>query len=104
MKSTLLFALLNGASAKWSLGSCPTVDVVTDLDTELFAGNWYEIARDRMFPYEMGADCCTRQYHLRDDGDMDFWYRAEYPLWGYGGVGGTYFDCGTSDDWSCVIN
>merc|ERR1719163_1741675 len=107
MKFTSLFALLNVASAKMSFGSCPTdVPVVDDMDPARMAGNWYEITRDWDFPFTMGSECGTRYYELRDDdyADLDFHWRSKKMFGGYGGAAGSYFNCGTSDEWTCQIN
>ena len=70
---------------------------MSDLDTARFAGNWYEVARDSQFFMEIGYECTTQQYVLNDDGDLDFYYRANmlHPLSYYGGIGGTVVDCGS---------
>ena len=93
----LAVALLGLASAKTGFGPCPNVEKMSDLDTARFAGNWYEVARDSQFFMEMGYECTTEQYSLNDNGDMDFFYRANFlhPFSGYNGIGGTVVDCGS---------
>merc|ERR1712083_842962 len=46
---------------------------------------------------EFGYECTTQQYVLNDDGDMDFYYRANllHPMSMYSGIGGTVVDCGS---------
>ena len=96
MKFTLAVASLAIAQAKMGFGPCPQVETMTDLDTARFAGNWYEVARDSQFFMEFGYECTTEQYVLNDDGDMDFYYRANllHPLGYYSGIGGTVTSCG----------
>ena len=87
-------ALLGLTQAKMGFGPCPEVELMSDLDTARFAGNWYEISRDSQFFMEMGYECTTQQYVLTDDGDMDFYYRANMMLM-YNGIGGTVNECGS---------
>ena len=103
MKAIAVALLLNAVSAKMAFGPCPQVDYLTDLDETRFAGNWYEISRDSTLFMEMGYECTTQQFTLNDDGDLDFYFRANFlhPLSGYNGIGGTTKNCGTSDEWTC---
>ena len=103
MKSFAVALLLNMVSAKMGFGPCPQVDTMTDLDEARFAGNWYEVSRDSTPFMEVGYECTTQQFVLNDDGDLDFYFRANFlhPLSGYNGIGGTTKNCGTSDEWTC---
>ena len=91
-------ALLGLTQAKMGFGPCPEVELMSDLDTARFAGNWYEISRDSQFFMEMGYECTTQQYVLNDDGNLDFYYRANmlHPMSMYGGIGGEVNNCGNS--------
>jgi lipocalin len=109
MKFSLLaasaVALLSGeAEARTGFGKCPDVTVQT-IDQNRWAGTWYEIQRDVMFPFEMGAECVTSVYKNNSSGGMDYFYRGYYwqMFFQYMGVGGKLSDCasGSPDTWSC---
>ena len=97
MKTTLLLALASTASAQFSWGTCPDVDHVA-VDSASFAGEWYEVARGAV-PLS-SYECTTQQFVLNDDGDLDFYFRANF-LGFYNGIGGTA-TCGESNDHSCA--
>ena len=105
MKTIAAALLVNMASARLGFGACPDVATMTDLDESRFAGNWYEISRDSTPGFEMGYECVTQQFVQNDDGDLDFYFRANFlhPLSGYNGIGGSTRNCGGSDngEWTC---
>ena len=74
----LSVALIGLTQAKMGFGPCSTVEYMSDLDSDRFAGNWYEISRDSQFFMNMPYECTTQQYVLNDDGDMDFYYRGDF--------------------------
>ena len=74
-----------------------------NFDKTRFAGEWYEVLRDSEFFYESGQECTTHEYRLQEDGSIDLYFRAESATWGgYSGVGGTLFDCGESENTTCL--
>ncbi len=91
MKFAAALALAIGTDARMWFGGCPAVPKVDSLDSARFAGPWYEIERDAIFPMEMGQECETQNYRLNDQGTLDLYFRAEI-MWNYGGIGGT-MDC-----------
>ena len=65
------FALLTAASltlgevnAYWGIGWCPIIppDPVGNFQPERYAGNWYEIKRDKDLWYEQDSNCVTATY------------------------------------------
>ena len=53
-------ALTSFAEAKLGWGGCPpNLTYIEDFKPAQYAGKWYEIQRDKMMPYELGADCIT---------------------------------------------
>ena len=64
-KAILLVALgLSLANAKTSWGKCQDVTLVSDFDATDYAGNWYEIYRDKNAFFEWNAECVTASYPL----------------------------------------
>ena len=55
-------ALATLTNARMSLGGCPDVDYVSSLDAKAYAGKWYEIEKDPMFPYTMGSECTFKEF------------------------------------------
>ena len=87
--------LSNEAEARTGFGTCPTDITVQTIDQNRWAGTWYEIQRDVMFPWEMGAECVTSNYRNNSAGGMDYFYRgqAQQMFFAYMGVGGKLRDC-----------
>ena len=77
-KTMSALMLLQGASATYSEGACPAYTSVKNLDVKQYMGQWYEIAKDKKIVYEIGAECTTAHYTLRDDGDVNVTNRARY--------------------------
>ena len=69
-------ALLTGTDARMGFGSCPTDIKFQTIDQNRWEGTWYEIQRDALFPFEMGAECVTSVYKNNDAGGMDYFYRG----------------------------
>ena len=91
-------ALMMTADARMSIGSCPTIEPVKNLDVAAYAGNWYEIERDPMFPYTMMTECTYKKFTVDDNGDMDLWFGAYNEMrFSYGGVGGKMYCPGNGD-------
>jgi lipocalin len=50
---------------------CPTnIKVKQGFDVDEYIGTWYNIERYQQ-PFEVGADCITVSYDLKDDGTLD---------------------------------
>jgi lipocalin len=60
--ASLVAALLGSADARMGFGACPTDIKKVTIDQAKFAGTWYEIQRDILFPMELGAECVTSVY------------------------------------------
>ena len=61
--SALALTALGDVNAMINLfGTCPPVKLAENFDKAAYAGNWYEIARDSEFFYEMGHECTTQQF------------------------------------------
>ena len=103
--TSALAALLGTADARMGFGACPIDIAFQTIDQSKYAGTWYEIQRDVLFPMEIGAECVTSSYRENSEGGMDFYYRGYYwsMFFQYMGVGGTLSDCdqGSSDTWTC---
>ena len=101
MKFAAALALAMTADARMWFGGCPDVPMLSSLDQARFAGNWYEIERDAIFPMEMGQECSTQNYRVNSEGTLDLYFRADI-MWNYSGIGGT-MDCSNdSDDGTCT--
>ena len=74
--AALALAALGVTDARMSFGKCPPVKLASNFDKEKFAGNYYEIARDSDFFFEMGHECTTQQFTLQEDGSLDLYFRA----------------------------
>ena len=84
-----------------TIGKCPDVDYMDTFDTAAYAGLWYEIERDGMFPYTMGSSCTFKEFTLDSNGDLDLWFGAYQPMmFSYSGVGGKMY-CDASMDSTC---
>ena len=93
--------------ARWSFGSCPKVENVSDFDPARYSGQWYEIVRDRQNPYTLSTDCVTKEFapYNEQDKSMDLYFRGYY-MWrfGYMGASGTMYQCdeGSADSFTCM--
>ena len=84
-----------------SVGSCPEVENMPTLDKAAYAGLWYEVEKDPMFPMTMGASCTFKEFTLDDNGDLDLWFGAyQTMMFNYYGVGGKMF-CEEGMDQTC---
>ena len=104
MKFTAIVALAGAAQAALSFGKCPTVEYVDKFDATKYAGQWYNVYKDRWMPYTLTADCITQNFTPREDGNVDLYFRGYYwALADYMGVNGTMFQCGegSKDTWTC---
>lgn len=104
MNKALSFAALASlAEARMSLGACPAVDYVENLDMTAYSGKWYEIEADPMFPFTMGTDCLFKEFTMKpnDEQDMDLWFGGwNLMMGGYFGVDGKMW-CDPSMDKTC---
>ena len=73
-----------------SFGNCPEVDNVTTLDMDRYAGKWYQIEQDAMFPFTMGAQCTYKEFTKDSNGDFDLWF-GNYNWFEYKGTGGKMY-------------
>ena len=97
-----LAAAIAAANARMWFGDCPAVQYQENFDSDKFAGNWYEIERDAVFPFEMGQECSTQAYRSTGANSLDLYFRAYFWMaLDYKGIGGTLNQCGTSNDWTC---
>jgi lipocalin len=72
-------ALLAGETdARMGFGNCPVDIKFQTIDQSKWAGTWYEIQRDILFPFEIGAECVTSVYRPNAEGGMDYYYRGYY--------------------------
>ena len=101
--AAIIASTLSLSQAMLHFGKCPTPQVVNTMDRAAFAGNWYEIQRDNMFPMEITAECVTHEYKLTNESELDLRFRGWYAMmfFQYSGVGGQLLECGTSNDWTC---
>jgi len=77
--TTALAALLgSSADARMGFGACPTDIQFQTIDQAKYAGTWYEVQRDILFPMELGAECVTSVYRENAEGGMDYYYRGYY--------------------------
>ena len=97
-------AALESAEARISFGSCPDYQNVSDFDVEAYAGKWYDQANGGWMLYTAGARCITKEFGLRDDGNLDLSFRGLYGLWGYRSGDGALYQCdeGSADGWTCM--
>ena len=67
--STALAILTGQASGKLSFfASCPATETQPNIDLSLYAGRWYEYARDSTTIFEIGGDCTTATYSPLEGG------------------------------------
>ena len=62
--------------------------MMPDFDQEKFVGHWYEVERDYLNLYTLFTDCTTQEFQMTEDGNVDLYFRGDYPFFGYHGVGG----------------
>ena len=67
--SALLMAA--GVHASYSWGACPVVASQATFEVERYTGKWFEVARDRAIPYEIGAKCVNADYEPNSDGSIN---------------------------------
>merc|ERR1719460_3421188 len=103
--TTLTMAALGAANARINIGGkCPDFPIAQNFDREKLAGNWYEIARDSEFFFEMGHECTTQQFTQKEDGSLSLYFRAwMWQMLGYSGVKGEAFQCGENKNATCMI-
>ena len=84
MYKTIAFvsALFAGAEAGFSWGQCPDFTVQQDFDVESYSGRWYEVAKDRYIPFEIGSKCVQAKYEATEDGPVAVTNYAY--IWAYG--------------------
>ena len=71
-------ALALTASAAPRLGGCPKdYSPMETLDVNRYAGEWYEIVRDKYTPFEILSGCEVVEYTLNDDGTVGV-YNSEH--------------------------
>ena len=100
----LLSALVLGAEAKMSFGSCPPRNNMVPFDKARFAGKWYEQVRDPENMMTMSADCVTMEFSSpKSDGSLDLYFRGFYwMMMSYQGATGAMYDCeDANSDWTC---
>ena len=82
-----------GSEARMWFGGCPNIPLVENFDAERFAGKWYEIERDAIFPMEMGQECVTHNYKYVGNNSLDLYFHANaWIMGGEMGIGGN-MDC-----------
>ena len=74
--AALLSASVSSVNGYWGVGWCPIFapDPVGNFEPSQYAGNWYEIKRDKDLWYENDQDCVTATYTY----DPAWW--KVYPL------------------------
>ena len=102
MKSAIIAAAVAEASARFSLGGCPkNLHNVQTLDKDRYAGMWYEIEKDIMFPMAIGAECTYKKFTVDSNDDLNLWFGAySWPKLSYSGVGGKMY-CTPGDKDTC---
>ena len=74
----LSISALNEVQGGVSFGKCPAISTIHDLDISKYQGRWYEIQRDKSMIFELGLDCVTATYGLKDDGLVSVYNRGYY--------------------------
>lgn len=94
-KGTILaLAALGVTEARVSSGGCPKVEMMDDLDETRYTGKWFEWRRDYWNTYTQWAECVTKEFAMRPDGNVDLAFRAKYPFpWGYRVGDGVLYSC-----------
>ena len=98
---------MGAAEAAISFGKCPKVEYADNFDATKYAGQWYNVYKDRLMPYTVSADCITENFTLREDGNVDLYFRGYYWLLAdYMGVNGTMYQCGegSKDTFTCMAS
>ena len=68
---TATAALALSASAAPRLGRCPKdYSPMETFDVNRYAGEWYEISRDKYFPFEILSGCEIAKYTVNEDGTV----------------------------------
>ena len=103
MSKTLIgTTLLSLASSRMSMGKCPTLDWVTDLDVDRMQGKWYDVEKEAGFPFTFGCDCTFQELKKISNDDLDFkagtWNNM---MLGYGGDSGKLY-CPSGQDNTCM--
>ena len=105
LSACFVSSLMYGSSeAKTSYGSCPQVYNMADFQPDKYVGKWYEVFRDKWNKYTLGTDCVTREFAIRDDGNINLYFRGYYHwLFSYQGANGVMSDCneGSADTFTC---
>ena len=91
-KLTTALAALGLANCRIRTGGCPNYKKMEDFDQTQYVGHWYEIKRDYWNTMTMWAECVTKEFELREDGNVDLYFRGEYP-WGFRGATGVLYNC-----------
>ena len=110
MRFSSVSLLVAATQATLHLGGCPNLSI-ENFDAAKFAGKWYEVQRETFIPFEIGWTCTTQEFHLNDEGSLDYNWRAWSPMnWmrgiEYGSVQGQLYNCesGSPDTYSCQGN
>ena len=79
-RPTFVACLAACASASFSIGrSCPDYDRQPNFDATRYTGTWYEVQKDFTNVFDIGAQCTTANYQLKDDGSIQVYNRSVYP-------------------------
>ena len=101
-KSLIGTTLLSLASSRMSMGGCPTLDWVTDLDVDRMQGKWYEVEKEAGFPFTMGFDCTFQELEKASSTDLDLKFGAwNNMMLGYTGVKGKMY-CPSGQENTCL--
>ena len=66
----MTLCLVREASCGYEWGPCPKIQLRSTVSPALYAGKWYEHARDKTVWYETG-DCVRAKYSLADDNSLE---------------------------------
>eukprot|EP00806_Schmidingerella_arcuata_P003179 Macronucleus_3879.p1 GENE.Macronucleus_3879~~Macronucleus_3879.p1 ORF type:complete len:205 (+),score=90.89 Macronucleus_3879:1-615(+) len=84
-------------------GKCPTYDRPASFDVAGYSGTWYEVRKDKLNFFDLGASCTTANYGLNDDGSVTVYNRA-HNIGGYSDITGKAVESQVSGPGSLVVD
>ena len=100
-----VIALASSVEAAFRVSRCPDFAKMDSFDAFSFTGRWYEIARDKLTPFEAFASCANVDYDLMPDNEtITVHNKGHWPLFGWLDARGTAVESDITGPASLVVS